>query len=325
MTGTIEPEANHTTHIVAGRSVRDGKRRELALILVIICGLGATAGMSRWLELRRPPTEQLAQQGLDDLYLKPEQARRLSLGFSAMAADWYWMRSLQYVGRKVTAYKGAVQIDDLSALNLKILAPLLENATTLDPQFIAAYEYGAIVLPTVDVQAAIKLLKKGIAANPQAWRLHTYLGYIYWQQDRFEEAGEAYAAGARIEGAPAWVTSMSAQMATKGGSRDTARAIYQNMYKGSDDEQMKQLALKRLLQLQSLDEMDVLRGVLTAHRTRTGRCSQVWSEVVPTLRTARFPIDSSGTPLDPSNVPYVIKQDTCDVELGEQSQVLRKY
>ena len=321
----MEPEANHTNRIVAGRSVRGWKRRELALILVIVCGLGATAGLSRWLELRRPPPEQLAQQGIDDLYLKPEQARRLSLGFNAMAADWYWMRSLQYIGRKITNYKGAIQLDDLSALNMKILAPLLENATTLDPQFVAAYEYGAIVLPAVDVQAAIRLIRKGIAANPQAWRLHTYLGYIYWQQNRFEEAGEAYAAGARIEGAPAWVTAMSAQMATKGGSRDTARAIYQNMYQASGDEGMKQLAFKRLLQLQSLDEMDALRVVLNAHRTRTGRCPQGWPEVAAALRAARFPVDSTGVPLDPSNAPYVIKADSCEVELGEQTQVLRKY
>jgi len=325
MTGTTEPEAHHTTPIVAGRSARGWKRRELALVLAIICGLGVTAGLSRWLELQHPPLEQLAQQGLDDLYLKPEEARRLTLGFNAMAADWYWMRSLQYVGRKVTAHKDAIQIDDLSALKLKILAPLLENATTLDPQFIAAYEYGAIVLPAVDVEAAIKLIKKGIAANPQAWRLHTYLGYIYWQQNRFEEAGAAYAAGARINGAPAWVTSMSAQMATKGGSRDTARAIYQNMYQQSSDEGMKQLAFKRLLQLQSLDEMDALRAVLNAYRTRNGRCPQAWLEVVANLRAVRFPIDSSGVPLDPSNAPYVIKKDNCDVELGERSQILRKY
>jgi tetratricopeptide (TPR) repeat protein len=322
----MKSEAQHTTRTGGGRNEqRRLKRRELALIFVILCGLGAAAGLSRWLELRHPPAAQLAQKGLDDLYLKPEQARRLSLGFNAMAADWYWMRSLQYVGRKIGAHEGGIQIDDLSPLNLKILAALLENATTLDPQFMAAYEYGAIVLPAVDVEAAIKLAKKGIAANPKAWRLYTYLGYIYWQQNRFHEASETYAAGARIEGAPPWVTSMSAQMATKGGSRETARAIYQNMYKGTDDEQMRQLALKRLLQLQSLDEMDTLRAVLGAYRTRTGRCPRDWNEVAAALRAVRFPVNSSGAPLDPSDVPYVIKTDACDVELGEQSTVLRKY
>ncbi|HYO98749.1 MAG TPA: hypothetical protein VER76_00895 [Pyrinomonadaceae bacterium] len=328
MTGTAETETVTDAPQEHGAR-RRGRRlqpRELALVFVIICGLGAAAGLARWLELRRPPAEALAGRDLDELYLKPEEARRLSLGFNAMAADWYWMRSLQYVGRKVTAHKGAIQIDDLSALNLRILAPLLENATTLDPQFLAAYEYGAVVLPAVDVEAAVKLVKKGIAANPRAWRLHSYLGYIYWQQNRFEEASEAYAAAARVEGAPAWLAAMSAQMATKGGSRDTARAIYQSMYKETDDEQMKRLALARLLQLQSLDEMDALRAFVAAQRARAGRCPQTWREVAPALlRTARFQLDASAAPLDPSGVPYLLKQENCDVELGEQSQIIRKY
>ena len=323
----------HAVTTPTGRDPRTGARRarrirprEFALALVIVCGLGASAVLSRWLDARRPPAAQQLAQASDELYLKPEQARRLSLGFNAMVADWYWMRSLQYVGRKIGAHEGAIQIDDLSALNLKILAPLLDNATTLDPQFLAAYQYGAIVLPAVDVEAAVKLINKGIAANPQAWRLHSSLGYIYWQQNRFAEASAAYAAGARIEGAPEWMAAMSAQMATKGGSRDTARAIYQNMYQQADDEQMKELALSRLLQLQSLDEMDALRqGVLAAYRARTGGCPQTWREVVPLLRAARFPLDPSGAPLDPSGVPYVIKRDSCDVELGERSGIIRKY
>lgn len=301
--------------------------RDFALALVIVCGLGVSAGLSRWLDTAsRPRLEAQRAQTSDELYLKPEQARRLSLGFNAMAADWYWMRSLQYVGRKIGAHEGAIQIDDLSALNLNILAPLLDNATTLDPQFLAAYQYGAIVLPAVDVEAAVKLIRKGIAANPQAWRLHSYLGYIYWQQNRFPEASAAYAAGARIEGAPAWLAAMSAQMAAKGGSRDTARAIYRNMYQQTDDEQMKKLALSRLLQLQSLDEMDALRRtVLAAQRTRTGSCPRTWREVAPLLRVARLPLDSNGAPLDPSGVPYVIKPEPCDVELGEQSEIIRKH
>jgi tetratricopeptide (TPR) repeat protein len=328
MRGPTETEAatpDRAARKDAGRGTRI-RPRELALALIIVCGLGASAALSRWLDARRPRAEAQLAQASDELYLKPEQARRLSLGFNAMAADWYWMRSLQYVGRRIGAHEGAIQIDDLSALNLKILAPLLDNATTLDPQFLAAYQYGAIVLPAVDVEAAVKLINKGIAANPQAWRLHSYLGYIYWQQNRFQEASAAYAAGARIEGAPAWLAAMSAQMATKGGSRDTARAIYQSMYQQTDDEQAKKLAISRLLQLQSLDEMDALRqSVLAAHRTRTGNCPQSWREVAPLLRAARFPLDPFGAPLDPSGVPYVIRQDTCDVELGEHSQIIRKY
>jgi tetratricopeptide (TPR) repeat protein len=328
MNATRKTETVDEARADAGSSSggRRFSRHEIALVAVVVCGLGVAAGLTRWFEVqRRPAAAEQAARVSEDLYLKPEQARRLSLGFNAMVADWYWMRTLQYVGRKITSHQGAIQIDDLSALKLHILAPLLENTTTLDPQFIAAYEYGAIVLPAVDVEAAVRLIRKGIAANPHAWRLHSYLGYIYWQQDRFEEAAEAYAAGARVPGAPPWLSMMSAQMATKGGSRETARAIYQNMYQQTNDEQMKRLAHARLSQLQSLDEMDALRALLDAYRTRAGVCPASWREVAPVLRAARFQMDTTAAPLDPSGVPYVIKPESCDVELGAKSEIIRKY
>jgi tetratricopeptide (TPR) repeat protein len=326
MTATGKTETGREVPRDAGHT-RRFKPREFALVAVIVCGLGCAAGLARWFELqRRPLAAEQPARAPEELYLKPEQARRLSLGFNAMVADWYWMRTLQYVGRKITSHEGAIQIDDLSALNLKILAPLLENTTTLDPQFLAAYEYGAIVLPAVDVEAAVRLIRKGIAANPRAWRLHSYLGYIYWQQNRFQEASEAYAAAARVPGSPSWLSVMSAQMATKGGSRETARAIYQSMYRQTDDEQMKKLSLARLRQLQSLDEMDALRALLDAQRARAGMCPRSWRELAPALlRAARFQMDPAAAPLDPSGVPYVIKQDACDVELGAKSEIIRKY
>jgi Flp pilus assembly protein TadD len=327
MNATRKSETGSAARLDAERGGRRFRPREFALMAVVVCGLGVAAGLARWFEVqRRPPAaaEQAAQTS-EELYLKPEQARRLSLGFNALVADWYWMRTLQYVGRKITSHRGEIQIDDLSALKLHVLAPLLENTTTLDPQFIAAYEYGAIVLPAVDVEAAVRLIRKGIAANPRAWRLHSYLGYIYWQQDRFEEAGEAYAAGARIPGSPPWLSMMSAQMATKGGSRETARVIYLNMYQQTGDEQMKRLARARLNQLQSLDEMDALRDLLNAQRARAGVCPASWREVAPALRAARFQMDSTAAPLDPSGAPYVIRQQDCDVELGAKSEIIRKY
>jgi tetratricopeptide (TPR) repeat protein len=323
--GAQHTDASPSEAAVAARARRGLKRRELPLVALLVACLGAATGVACWMDSRRPPQTEVAQVS-DELYVTPRVARRMSLGFNGLAADWYWLRTLQYVGRKLAAHHGQIQIDDLSALNLKILSPLLENATTLDPQFVAAYEYGAVVLPAVDTDAAIKLVNKGIDANPKAWRLHAYLGYIYWQQGRYREASEAYAAASRVEGAPAWVAAMSAQMSTKGGSRETARAIYETMLRSTDDAQTKQMALNRLAQLESLDEMDALRRILTAYRERAGgRCPAGWREIAPVIRAARFRQDASGSPLDPGDVPYHFLDDKCDVELGAESKVLRNY
>src|SRR5438876_2308995 len=193
-------------------SIRDG-----LLMLTVLLGLATVVGLSHWLDSHRPPVDLKVEE--EQLYLNGTTAKRISLGFNGLAADWYWMRSLQYVGRKVLNTPREIQLDDLGQLNVKLLAPLLDTATTLDPEFMEPYEYAAVVLPGVNVEDAIRITRKGIAVNPSAWRLYQHLGYIYWQQKDFKAASEAYGQGAALPGAPQWMEAMKAQMLAQGGSR----------------------------------------------------------------------------------------------------------
>jgi tetratricopeptide (TPR) repeat protein len=298
------------------------RTKTLTLAFVIAVGIIATVALARFVDARRPQLDVVVAE--ESLYLTPATARRLSLGFNGLAADWYWMRSLQYVGGKLLAHGDQISLDDLSQLNLKLLAPLLDNATTLDPQFMDPYEYAAIVLPAIDVQEAIRITRKGIDANPDAWWLYQHLGYIYWQQDDYAAAADVYGRGAELPGAPDWMQAMKARMAAEGGSRATAREIYTRMFEQSTDESVKDMARRRLLQLDSWDEQDALRKVLSAHQTRSGRCPANWREVEQILRAIRAPLDASGAPLDPSGAPYVLQSAKCDVELGPNSEIIGK-
>jgi tetratricopeptide (TPR) repeat protein len=289
------------------------RRKSVALGLVVVAGMACVALLVRWTDTLRPPVDpDLIDEGL---YLNDKTARKMSLGFNGLAADWYWMRSLQYVGKKLINYEGNLSLDDLGELKMKVLAPLLETATTLDPEFIEPYEYAAVLLPAVDVQEAIRLTEKGIAANPNAWRLYHHLGYIYWRQGKYQEASEIYARGAQIPGAPAWMEAMRAKLVSEGGSRATAREIYTRMLEQSNEEQVREMARKHLLRLDSLDERDGLRKLFAAYKTRTGKCPDSWRELEPTLRALRIPVDHSGAPLDPSGAPYVLQAGACEVEL----------
>jgi tetratricopeptide (TPR) repeat protein len=290
--------------------------KSVTLGLVIVVGMTCAALLVRWTDTLRPPVDpDLADEGL---YLNDKTARRMSLGFNGLAADWYWMRSLQYVGNKLLNSTGDISLDDLSVLNLKLLAPLLENATTLDPEFIEPYEYAAIVLPAMDVQQAIRLTQKGIDANPNAWRLYHHLGYIYWRQGQYQIASETYQRGAQIPGAPAWMEAMRAKLLDDGGSRSTAREIYTRMYEQSNENDVKEMARKHLMRLESLDERDSLRKLFTAYKARTGKCPDYWRELEPVFRAARIQVDQSGAPLDPSGAPYVLKAGACEVELDRK-------
>jgi hypothetical protein len=139
------------------------------LLSIILVGLASVVGLSRSIDSHRPPTNITVEE--EQLYLNGTTVRRISLGFNGLAADWYWMRSLQYVGGKLLNAHENIRLDDMSPLNLKLLAPLLDAATTLDPEFMEPYEYAAVILPGVKVEDAIRIINKGIAANPSAWRL----------------------------------------------------------------------------------------------------------------------------------------------------------
>jgi tetratricopeptide (TPR) repeat protein len=291
-------------------------------MLVIVVGIGGVVSMARWIDSQRPKSDLQLEE--ESLYLTGQTLQRLSLGFNGLVADWYWMRALQYVGTKVLNIPEHLQLDNLGQLDLRLLAPLLDTATTLDPQFMEPYEYAAIVLPEVDRQEAIRITKKGIGANPSAWRLYHHLGYIYWQEGDFQAAGEAYSQGAALPGAPRWMEAMKARMATEGGSRNLAREIYTRMYEESGEGQVKNMARLRLMQLDSLDEREAIRRVLTVYQSKANRCPASWRDIEPVLRSLRLALDTGGAPLDPSGTPYVLVNANCDVDLDPKSEIPHK-
>ncbi len=296
--------------------------REVLLILLVLIGLTSIVGLSREIDSRKPSIDVKIEE--EQLYVNGRTLKRISLGFNGLAADWYWMRALQYVGRKVLNTPREVQLDDLGQLDVKLLAPLLDIATTLDPEFMEPYEYAAVVLPAVNVEDAIRIARKGIRVNPSSWRLYQHLGYIYWQQKDFKAASEAYGQGAALPGAPHWMEAMKAQMLAQGGSRSTARLIYERMYQQTDDLSVREMARRKLLQIQSLAERDEIRRLLEEYAAREKRCVSSWKDVSQALRRASLPLDDSAAPLDPANVPYRLVKAGCDVDLDSRSEVPQK-
>jgi hypothetical protein len=302
---------------------KDG-RQTVALLAMIVLSLSAMVWLAHRMDQhRRDPAAAFAE---EQLYLQAPTARRVSLAFNGLAADWYWMRSLQYLGRKSINYSDThgqpIQLNELGALDLRLLPSLLRMSTTLDPGFMAPYEYGAMILPTFDEEAGIKLLNYGIQNNPDAWRLYQHLGYIYWQRRDYDQAGQIYAAGGKLSAAPHWMAEMSARVTAEGGSRRAAREMYQHLYDESNDVQIRQLLARRLMQVDSFEERDAIRKVLNEYSARVGHCPGSWKEVFPLFRTQRLRMDVvTGAPVDPAGTPYRLVNNGCDVDLDPKSAV----
>ena len=296
----------------------------LLAVVLIVCLAGAV-GVTHGLTRHRDNVENIPNE--EQLYLNGRSARRMSLAFNGLVADWYWMRSLQYVGGKVVRYEDEhnrqFDLNSLSTLDLRLLPSLLDVTTTLDPQFIPAYQYGAVILPEINAEVAITLLNKGIAANPTSWRLRQHLGYIYWQRNDYARASEVYEAGAKLPGAPAWVAAMAARMKSEGGSPDAAREMYQRLHESSGDPSVKQMVEHQLARLDWLDDRDKIQKRLAEYRKRNGRCPAVWQDLTETMRGVPLHTNSTGAPLDPSGMPYRLIDGGCNVDLDPNSKVPR--
>ncbi len=289
-------------------------------VAIIVCGFAAIFAVSALLEKNRPSPPAGFEDS--DLLVQGANLKGFSFGFEGLIADWYWMQSLQYIGDKFLANSDKnISLDDMRELNPRLLYPYLDNATTLDPKFTSLYEYGANVLPAIDKEKAVLLTQKGIAANPENWRLYHYLGYIYWKMGDYQNAAASYERGAAINDAPSWMRLMSAKMKSDGGSRETSRAIYRQMAEQAQDAQTKESAELRLLQLQSLDEREAVNFALQNIKAKTNRCAFDWREVFPLLRTVKLPdgkdfaIDAANNLVDPSGAPYVLNKEKCEAEL----------
>jgi tetratricopeptide (TPR) repeat protein len=291
------------------------KNVALPAAIVIAC-LGTSALLSGSLERSKP--ELPAGHEDADLAFNGSRLRGFALGMEGLIADWYWMRALQYIGDKLLkAESDTVDLEDLRALNPRLLYPYLENATDLDPHFLAAYSYGALVMPAIDAEKAIAIARKGIANNPDQWRFYQHLGYIYWRLGRYDDAAGAFETGSNIPGALPFMKLMAGSMRTEGGSRGTAREVFTQMLDGSNDPSVKLTAERRIAELDSLDERDAIDGVLNEFRERYGRCASGFSEILPRLATVNLPggrefrIDKARNLVDPTGVPYLLDQQNC--------------
>lgn len=290
--------------------------------VLIVSGFIAIFFLSGFAERHHPPLPEVYED--EDLALQGSKIKGYCLGMEGLAADWYWMRSLQYLGDKLLKDPTRdVNVDDLRNLQPRLLYPYLDNATDLDPKFTAAFQYGAVVLPAIDPEQAIKLAKKGIENNPNEWRLYQHLGYIYWRLRRFDEASDIYSAGARISNAPSFLEMMAASMKTQGGSRDTARAIYLEMSENASDPITRENAERRLKQLDALDELDGIRSAMAKFKEKNSHCAQNWREILPYLAVEKMPnghqfrINGQDVPVDPTGFPYLFDRAACDVRLDE--------
>jgi tetratricopeptide (TPR) repeat protein len=296
---------------------------------ILVVGLVLLYPMQRWID-KTSSRETVSEEAL---YLSSGKTiKKLSLGLEALAADIYWIRTVQYFGRKLIDSGKPLSSAATKDIRMDLLAPLLNIVVTLDPQHIPAYRFGAIFLPERDLPAAIALIERGISENPNEWRLYQDLAYIYWQAgntaaaedqaDSYSKAAHWFEKGSEVPGAPWWMRDLAGLMKIKGRSREAARAVY-SAYLSSDDQNVRAQAIDRLKQLRSLDELDAINALLARYKQQTGACPADLRTLASRLRSMNLPVNDDSMPVDPYGFAYGYDAARCKAELSLESTVAR--
>ena len=230
------------------------------------------------------------------LYVQsPAVLRRIALSFDALAADVYWIRALQHYGGDRLSRDGRDRY--------RLLYPLLDLTTSLDPYFTIAYRFGAIFLSEGypggpgRPDLAVALLKKGIATQPDNWRYYHDIAFVhYWQLHDTKAAAEWFRLAQRQPGAPVWLEPVAASMLVEGGDRQSARFIFQQIL-NSPEEWLQLMARRALLQLDALDFLDRAGPVIAQNPPPPGT-PYSWQWLIQRGVVSRIPEDPTGVPFE---------------------------
>lgn len=275
----------------------NGNRAIAVLLLLVLPG-----GFSGLWELQHKIDAQLAplQQEEDVVLLRSGKLVKLmSLEYAPLAAAIYWTRAVQYYGNK------KLNEDQ----NLKSLWPLLDVATTLDPSLIPAYRFGSTFLAEPaprgagQPELAVKLLQRGIAANPDQWRLYMDLGYVYYFELKdYKKSSEAFLKGSENPRAMFWMKVMAARIAELGDSFETSAFLWKQVYDTAQDPQVKENARVHLQLLRVQQDLQQLDKLAAEYEQKTGHAPARMQELAQAglLR---------GEPADPLGYRYIFLKD----------------
>jgi hypothetical protein len=253
----------------------------------------------------------------DAVYVTSGSAvRRLTGAYNPLAADVYWIRTIQYYGgtkrRLADQPVGPEPPPMLAAVETKEfsqLYTLLDITTSLDPSFTIAYRFGAVFLAEAypagagRVDLAAKLLEKGIAARPDKWEYMEDVGFVYyWYAHDYRQAAAWFQKASDVPGAPLWLKGLAATTLAQGGDRQSSRTMWTSILQTSEVAWMRSTAERLLAQLDALDQMDMLQSRLDAFARQRGAPPEDWTTV---LRARVFP----GIPVDPSGTRYELTPD----------------
>jgi hypothetical protein len=275
------------------------------LVLLMASAIGLQALRERGGELPTPPGGVLYVQS-------PAALERMALSYKSILADVYWIRAIQLYGD--------TKLGRTADKSYALLYPLLQLTTTLDPYFDVAYQFGALFLAEPPPAGpgrpdlAIELLQRGVAAQPDDWRLYQAVGFVhYWSSQDYTAAADWFGRASRLPDAPSWMQPLAAVTLAEGGNRKASRLLWQQIQQTATDDWFRSESDRRLKQLDAMDQIDLLQRTVAAFAARYRRPPSDWADLARTGFVR-------GAIADPTGAPFRLQGST--VSLDPASKLL---
>lgn len=280
-----------------------------AVLATITAGLLLSAIVGLQYDLDKRNTQATR---VEELRLLPrgEVMKPALLGYHHLGADVIWLRVIQVIGEQKAGAK-----------DYEWLAHALDVVTTLDPQYVYAYEAGGTVLTELAsrVDLSNQLLEKGIRDNPLAWRLPFSLAYNYFfYLDDYVRAADYMSQAARLPGRPAFVPELAARLYVEGRNPTFALRYLEVMIRETQEEQGRAVLENRYKEVLIEWHIQVLDRAVQQYVEKIGTAPSTLKDLV----TQGLLTD---LPKEPFDGEYWLDRTTGQVTSTTHSERMRLY
>lgn len=256
-------------------------RKLFPLLLLAVGVAGAYYGLS---DLRA------AEQEVDEdllLYLpNGKYLRAASLGHAGMAADLVYLWAIQFY----SDYERTDRYRYVEHVFGKVIPDL-------DPNYIDSYSLGALIMivEARDIDAGLRILDRGIEANPDNYILPYLAGWECYHAGRYSQAAEYMDVAVGKPGAPDLLLRHRAGFLAKSGDLRSAYGMWRELYEDeASDQYTRTVAERQMRDLHVRIDLETLEAAIAAFRQRFGRPPAGLEALVQAGNIKQVPLDPDG-------------------------------
>jgi hypothetical protein len=244
-----------------------GRAAALALATLVL-GIGAVGLLQQQVDANR-------EADLSDelLYLPNEKLLdHFTVGQQGLVADLLWLQCIQYTAQE---FRGDFKFTWLNQM--------CDNIVRLDPYFVDVYRWGGQFLAMLkyDSDASIDLMKRGVPDNPDSWELPFEIARTYILNRNDELAGAHYLAMAATTGdPPPFIVDWAKNLQSMHGLFDAKRRMWTDILENSEDDNMRELAKRRLIEVDLAEFVQQLNDTGAIYEERTGNRPTSFEDLV---------------------------------------------